>query len=343
MALIAAEWTRESTHYDVLDVTPDMSTREVQRAYRRAALLEHPDKSDRPDAEERFRRVAEAFEVLGDETRAAQYAFDLSHGRTGNAGASSGMSAGAAYDLFKTHLGDVYRHWEPGLRVEGYVLRNHERVYVVLFPDGSSKVQEPTDSGMHTFTRIGEGWCLFERQPDMIEMENTYETTCRETCVKKHPDCGGYAFEQGSRLCEIYKRMEPAQKVVGVNVAAGVTCYQQNDTAFDMSSNVYMSEIKITQPDGTTSNISTELFCQRGRAGSIAYNAPRRLKRIEAADTSSGGSVLSVAHALWYVTTHPAVLLQGNLVETLGKVIGDLWSIFSSPSTLQKIAKEAVR
>ncbi len=62
--------TRTRDHYDVLGVSRDASQEDIRSAYRRLARTHHPDVSDNPDAEERFKEVGEAFEVLGDpETR----------------------------------------------------------------------------------------------------------------------------------------------------------------------------------------------------------------------------------------------------------------------------------
>ena len=57
-------------YYEVLGVARDASPEEIRRAYRKLAAKEHPDVSQASDAEQRFKRVAEAYEVLKDpETR----------------------------------------------------------------------------------------------------------------------------------------------------------------------------------------------------------------------------------------------------------------------------------
>jgi curved DNA-binding protein len=60
--------------YAVLGVPPTASAEEVRRSYRRLALQHHPDLHDGdPQAEERFREIAAAYEVLGDVQRRAAY------------------------------------------------------------------------------------------------------------------------------------------------------------------------------------------------------------------------------------------------------------------------------
>lgn len=59
--------------YQVLDVRPDATPEEIRAAYYRLARACHPDVSTLPDAEERMRRINEAYEVLGDPGQRAAY------------------------------------------------------------------------------------------------------------------------------------------------------------------------------------------------------------------------------------------------------------------------------
>jgi molecular chaperone DnaJ len=52
--------TAERDYYEVLGVPRDASEGEIKSAFRRLARELHPDVSDAPDAEERFRTLAEA-------------------------------------------------------------------------------------------------------------------------------------------------------------------------------------------------------------------------------------------------------------------------------------------
>ena len=60
-------------YYDLLGVSRNASDAEIKKAFRGLARELHPDVSVAPDAEERFRDVAEAYEVLSDEDRRARY------------------------------------------------------------------------------------------------------------------------------------------------------------------------------------------------------------------------------------------------------------------------------
>ncbi len=60
-------------YYKILGVERDVSQSELKKAYRKMARKYHPDVSKEADAEERFKEVNEAYEVLGDEGKRSQY------------------------------------------------------------------------------------------------------------------------------------------------------------------------------------------------------------------------------------------------------------------------------
>src|SRR4051812_39427436 len=60
-------------YYDVLGVPRDASSEDIRRAYRRLARENHPDVNKEPGAEDRFKEVSEAYEVLRDEEKRAKY------------------------------------------------------------------------------------------------------------------------------------------------------------------------------------------------------------------------------------------------------------------------------
>ncbi len=92
--------TTEHDLYELLGVSRDAGHDEIKRAFRRLARELHPDVSDAPDAELRFRAVAEAYEVLSDPERRRAY------DRFGHAGLSSGGFAPMAADFGS--LSDVF-------------------------------------------------------------------------------------------------------------------------------------------------------------------------------------------------------------------------------------------
>ena len=60
-------------YYQILGLAREATQEEIKRAYRKLARKYHPDVSDQPDAEERFKEVGEAYEVLSDPEKRDAY------------------------------------------------------------------------------------------------------------------------------------------------------------------------------------------------------------------------------------------------------------------------------
>ena len=98
--------TTERDYYELLGVPRDADEQQIKKAFRRLARELHPDVSEHPEAEVRFREVSEAYEALSNpETRQL-------YDRYGHAGLRSGgfqpthFDLGNLGDLFSTFFGD---------------------------------------------------------------------------------------------------------------------------------------------------------------------------------------------------------------------------------------------
>ena len=58
--------TMGKDYYKILNVPRNASEEEVRKGYKKMALKFHPDKNKSPEAEDRFKEIAEAYEVLSD-------------------------------------------------------------------------------------------------------------------------------------------------------------------------------------------------------------------------------------------------------------------------------------
>lgn len=83
-------------YYKVLGVSKSATEDEIKKAYRKLALKYHPDKNKAPDAEEKFKALAEAYEVLSDKKKRDIYDQVGEEGLRAGAGGTGGAGFGAA-------------------------------------------------------------------------------------------------------------------------------------------------------------------------------------------------------------------------------------------------------
>jgi curved DNA-binding protein len=119
-------------YYDILGVDRNASSDDIKRAYRKLARKHHPDVNKDPDAEDRFKEISEAYEVLRDPEKRERYdrlgqnwksgqdvsgadGFDFRDFRGGGAGGPGGFGQGGYGDVRVDFGGGDFSDFFEGL------------------------------------------------------------------------------------------------------------------------------------------------------------------------------------------------------------------------------------
>ncbi len=104
--------SEKKEYYDLLGVNRNSSEDEIKKAYRKLALKYHPDRNPGDkQAEEKFKEVSEAYQVLSEPQKRAQYD-QFGHAAFGDGGPFSGgfdFTAG-----FEDVFGDIFGEFFGG-------------------------------------------------------------------------------------------------------------------------------------------------------------------------------------------------------------------------------------
>jgi len=93
-------------YYEILGVDKNASKDQFKAAYRKLAMKYHPDKNpDDNEAEEKFKEASEAYEILSDDTKKAQYD---RYGHDGVRGAAAGGAGFSNVEDIFSHFGDIF-------------------------------------------------------------------------------------------------------------------------------------------------------------------------------------------------------------------------------------------
>src|SRR6266436_4597238 len=166
--------TTKRDYYEVLGVEHNVSEEEIKRAYRKLAVKFHPDKNpDDPHAEEKFKELGEAYDVLMDADKRAAY------DRFGHAAFSQGMGGrgGGFHDPF-----DIFREVFGGGGGGG--------IFETFFGGGATTDREGRQRGSDL---------RYDMQITLEEaafgVEKEIEVRKLDTCSK----CNGKGADPGSR------------------------------------------------------------------------------------------------------------------------------------------------
>jgi molecular chaperone DnaJ len=242
----------ERDYYEVLGVPRDADEAAIKKAFRRLARQLHPDVSDEPDADTRFREVTEAYEVLSNsETRSL-------YDRFGHSGLRSGgfrpthTDFGGLGDLFAAFFGDEFGGTARGSQ-RGGDLAAEVAIDLVEAARGA-KVSVPYEAAVQCATCGGDG----------VE-PGTTPTTC--------PQCAGAGrLQQVSRsVFGEFVRMLPCPRCHGRGVLVEHPCKTCDGAGRTLESRTLDVEIPAGIHDGQRIRVSGEghAGAQGGRAGDV--------------------------------------------------------------------------
>lgn len=98
-------------YYDILGVSKDATERQIKKAFHKLALKYHPDRNKSPDAESKFREIAEAYETLSDEKRRREYD-QFGHGPSPGEGHGGGRGGDFNRDFHSFNFDDIFKDFD---------------------------------------------------------------------------------------------------------------------------------------------------------------------------------------------------------------------------------------
>lgn len=216
--------------YNTLDVGRDASADEIKKAYRKLAMKYHPDQNkDNPKAEEKFKEINEAYDVLKDEQKRAAYdrygssAFDGSMG--GGPGGPTGGFGGAGFsDIFEDMFGDFMGGGARGGGRRGGPSRGSDMQYTMqmtleeAYKGKEAKIKIPVNDSCDACDGTGAenkeestncGTCngigRVRQQQGFFTIERTCPTCNGEGAIIKNPckKCHGTGRMQTSKTLKV--------------------------------------------------------------------------------------------------------------------------------------------
>ena len=183
-------------YYEILGVERSASDDEIKRAYRKLALKYHPDRNpDNPEAEQKFKESAEAYNVLSDSEKKRMYD---QYGHAGFAQSGQARGFGSFEEIFSA-FGDIFGMGQGG----------RGSVFDEFFGFGGSR------SGTRTPRRGSSLKCQLD-----ISLEEAARGTTRTIDVSRNdtcPTCAGSGAAEGTAptMCPYCRGMGQVQQSQG--------------------------------------------------------------------------------------------------------------------------------
>ncbi|SCU81531.1 LANO_0B03422g1_1 [Lachancea nothofagi CBS 11611] len=167
---------KDTEYYDLLGLQPDASATEIKKAYRKKAMLTHPDKHpDDPEAQTKFQAIGEAYQVLSDpglRTRYDQFGKDEAIPQQGFEDAAEFFTTIFGGDAFQEWIGDFsfLKNLTKGAEIMGENDENGEKTAAVE-TDVNGATEVVQHDGKSTSTKNSDKLTK-EQRAKLVEMEN---------------------------------------------------------------------------------------------------------------------------------------------------------------------------
>ncbi|KNC83206.1 hypothetical protein SARC_04525, partial [Sphaeroforma arctica JP610] len=147
-------------YYEILSVEKGANDAQIKKAYRKLALTFHPDKNQAPGADEAFKSISKAFQVLSDKSLRQQYDLYGEEGaqRAQQQGARGGGMQGAYGQAFTPE--EIFQMFFNGVRPEdlrrggGGARRTHQQPGFRTFQFGGQQAQGHSNGSGISFMHI---------------------------------------------------------------------------------------------------------------------------------------------------------------------------------------------
>jgi molecular chaperone DnaJ len=217
-------------YYELLGVNKDASDEEIKKAYRKLAMKHHPDRNpDNPKAEELFKEIKEAYEILSDDQKRGAYD---QYGHAGvdpsMGGGAGGFGAGGFSDAFGDIFGDIFGGGRGGQRnnvYRGADLRYNMEISLEDAARGTeTKIRIPVQSTCETCKGSGARpgtspvTCTTCNGHGQVRMQQGFFSV-QQTCPKCHGN--GKMVKDPCPTCSGAGRVKE-NKTLSVKIPAGV-------------------------------------------------------------------------------------------------------------------------
>ncbi|VVT50685.1 uncharacterized protein SAPINGB_P002846 [Magnusiomyces paraingens] len=242
-------YEEQTDFYEVLGISRDASATEIKKAYRKLALIHHPDKvpeAQREESEQKFKDISRAYEVLSDEVERAKY--DSGAGLHGDHYDEDGFTA---EDFFRFFTDTSARHGFSGY---GYQTPGYGNGH-----DGYEEPQPPPKNGATTGGKTEDGHVEFQ-----VNLEDFYKGKVVKFTSKRKKLCstckgsGGRPKTKARKCakCEGHGSIRKQFNLTGISTWRYVECssckgrgelFRQKDKCKECSGCGLVDEVKILE------------------------------------------------------------------------------------------------